>query len=112
MSQVIQGAEEMVAEKYRSTLGVSTSKFSAFKKRADELHMDALQLARLIVVLALENNMDRSLLTCEDPPGMKTPLGISMDYEIVKELGGREQARNAIKWAVYEGYKHIGLAID
>lgn len=100
----------MSQEDYRSTMLIPLTPLRKFKKRAEHLRVSALHFARAILVLALDNGT----LPAE-PPEMdseeeKLPFPFALDPDLVERLGGRERARELLRWAIVEGLDQSPLA--
>ena len=88
---------------YKSNVFAPIEDIKRVKVRAKSLRIAASQLARLVLVLAIERgDLPESVPDIpQDVDKMNFPF--VLDSEIIKILGGRDRARDYVRWAVMEG---------
>lgn len=100
----------MVEKEYRSSALIPVKPLRLFKLRARQLDMPALQLAKAVLTLAFEAGCLPDVPGVGDEGEEKAVFPFALPGELVVQLGGKDRARDLLRWAIVEGLDKSPLA--
>lgn len=96
--------------RYRSSISVPSEALARFKKRAQDLYLANLSLAKEIVALAREKGELPERLESADGSGTMSSFPFVLHEDLVEKWGGEERVRELLRWAIVEGLELSPLA--
>lgn len=94
----------MSRNQYQSSVQVPASAMQRFHDRAKELWCSKIQLARIMLALAIEQGQLPSRVpSLEESDEVRVNFPFKLDSDLVDALGGEEQARDLLRWVIMEG---------
>lgn len=100
----------MSVDKYKSSVQVPVSGLISIRERAEALQCDQLQLVRIIMALNLESGTLPGCVSDINTDEIKAPFPFALSSDFVEALGGRDKARDYVRWAIVEGLDKSPLA--